>query len=95
MHLTHVKPAIQLQNNDKEQKGRKGGFGELYFCQLSKMCGWLSLIGKNHNAFFCKHSGTPLESLDIVRDINLLGIVDSFGELISLRSEVNSVALLL
>ena len=37
----------------------------------------------------------PLESLDIARDINWMFIVDSFGELISLRSEVNSVALLL
>ena len=59
------------------------------------MCGWLFLIGSNHNEFFCKHSGKPLESLDIARDINWMFIVDSFGELISLRSEVNSVALLL
>ena len=41
----------------------------------------------------------PLESMDwivdIARDFKRMCIVDSFGELISLRSEVNSVALLL
>ena len=92
MHLTHVKPAIQLQNIDREQKGKKGGFGELYSGQLSKMCGWLFLIGSNHE-FFCKHSGIPLEGMDIARDFKWMRIMDSFGELISLRSEVNSVVL--
>ena len=59
------------------------------------MCGWLFLIESNHSELFCKHSGRSPESMDIARDFKWMCIVDYFGELISLRSEVNSVALLL